>query len=375
MNSFFTAPPGVLLLDHLVQRTPAWHAWRNGQDLPDKKTRITATMAAIIDGDSITKSTPTQLWGELTGRRVAPAPSDYLKRLFARGTRMEPVARAAYEEFTGNRMLDICVQHPTHPWAGASLDGLSPSCDLILEIKCPISQRVHSLAKSGRIPSYYMPQVLWQLFCAPSAMEAHYWSWFPEDEGGQAGALVTISRDQAAQEALFNKCLKFRICLLDDTPPVEDAFRAAALTYRRAREDADYAASLLEQAETALKLALADQDLGEACGVRLTRYAVRGVTDYAKALLELGLPAEQLSASLEGFRKPAPVDYEAAWKALGQASNLDELTLQTLEAKYTGEPHTRHRLTLDKDWEPSPSDLSLPNELAESEAAELDWNW
>jgi len=374
MNNFFNPPANVRLLD-LEQRTPQWHAWRDGRDLPDGKPRITATMAAIIAGDSVTKSTPTQLWGELTGRIKPSEPSDFLAKLFARGTKMEPEARAAYEDFTGNEVQDTCVQHPDHPWAAASLDGLSPSADLILEIKCPVSARVHAEAKAGRIPSHYIAQLRWQLLCVPAAREAHFWSWFPDDDSGQPGALVTLQRDAAAEAQLLAQCLRFRSCLVDDTPPVEDAFKAAAMAYRKARAEADYAEAQLQQADAALKVALADQDLAEACGVRLTRYSVRGVVDYAKALVALGLPAEQLALSLEGYRKAAPIDYEAAWKGLSAASSLDDTSLRQIEAKYTGESHTRHRLTLDKYWTPAPADLVTAQLEADVSTADTDWNW
>jgi putative phage-type endonuclease len=371
--SFFSPPPGIVLVP-LVQRTPEWHAWRDGKDLPDGKPRITATMAAIVAGDSVTKSTPTQLWEELTGRRQAPEASDFLKKLFARGTRMEPVARAAYEDFTGNRMEDICVQAPNDPWAGASLDGLTSACDLILEVKCPISSRVHAEAKAGRIPSYYVPQMRWQLLCCPSANEVHFWSWFPDDATGQPGALVTLKRDPRAEAELLAQCLRFRSCLVDDTPPVEDAFKAAALAYRLARADADFATSQLEAAEATLKESLAQQDLAEACGVRLTRFQVKASVDYSKALLELGLPAEQLKTSLEAHRKPAPVDYEAAWKALGAAAGLTPEQSTEIEAKCSGNPHTRHRITVDPEWTPSAQDvLEVLN--PEEEPSANDWNW
>lgn len=376
MNTFFSPPAGVRLLD-LAQRSAEWHAWRDGKDLPDGKPRITATMAAIIAGDSVTKSTPTQLWGELTGRLKAVEPSDFLKKLFARGTSMEPQARVAYEEFTGNQMADVCVESLAHPWAAASLDGLSPSCDLILEIKCPASARVHAEAKAGRIPSHYIAQLRWQLLCVPSAQEAHYWSWYPNDDSGRPGALVILKRDAMEEADLLERCLKFRACLVDDTPPVEDAFRAAAMAYRKARAEADYAEAQLAQADAALKVALADQDLAEAFGVRLTRYVVRGVVDYSKALVALGLPAEQLAVSLEAYRKAAPIDYEAAWKELSVTSSLDEASLRKIEAQFTGEPHTRHRLTLDRDWTPAPADLiAVPAEAEDAtDTAAADWNW
>ena len=48
MNNFFNPPANVRLLD-LEQRTPQWHAWRDGVDLPDG-TRLEALLANSAPG-------------------------------------------------------------------------------------------------------------------------------------------------------------------------------------------------------------------------------------------------------------------------------------------------------------------------------------
>lgn len=148
--------PGCKVIN-LQQRSPEWHAWRSGLDLPDGKPRITGTVAAIIAGDSVTGKTAHQLWMEMTGRKAREEPSEFLRRLFEHGERTEVIARAAYERMTGNRVYDLCVEHPDHPWAAASLDGLTEWGDILWEGKSPISQRVHTMAKKADRSELLLP--------------------------------------------------------------------------------------------------------------------------------------------------------------------------------------------------------------------------
>ncbi|MFC7518296.1 lambda-exonuclease family protein [Herbaspirillum sp. GCM10030257] len=101
----------------LAQRTPEWHAWRNGADLTDGP-RITATSAAVISGKS-PWITPHKLWLEMTGM-TPPRAANWAMR---RGIDLEPIARHAYIDQTSNDIHDVCIQSSFYDWMGASLDG------------------------------------------------------------------------------------------------------------------------------------------------------------------------------------------------------------------------------------------------------------
>lgn len=308
--------PGCRLI-HLQQRTAQWHSWRNGDDLPDKKSRITGTVAAIIAGDSVTGKTAHQLWMEWTGRREPEEPSEFLKKLWEHGQRSEEIARQAYMRYTGNEVFDICVEHPDHPWAASSLDGLTFAGDIVNEIKCPISQRIHSMAKLGIVPSYYMPQVQWQLFCTPTAVEAHYWSWFQEDEEGVTGALVVVQRDEAMQRQLFQDCLDFRICVVEDRPPASNQWLMAARTFKQAQAEFEEVNARYEASKKALAdLIPVDRDSFDGGGVMATRYYVKQSVDWNKGFAEKGIKEDKVAEVTQQFREPGPVDYPALLQEL-----------------------------------------------------------
>lgn len=386
--TFFHKASGVRLLE-LDQRTQAWHDWRNGVDLPDKMPRVTGTMAAIIAGDSVRGITPYQLWLEMTGKRKAPEPSEYLLKLFAHGQRMEPFARRAYTELTGNPVRDVCVQHELHPWAGASLDGLTPSADIILEIKCPISQRIHNLAKANQVPSYYRPQVQWQLLNTTCAKELHYYSYFPNDEDGITEALVVVKRDEVYAQWLLGQAVMFRSCLIDNRPPATDDWLLAAKQYRVAKVDADEVESRVKAAQAALLILMpTDRDTHEGGGVRVTRYASGIEVDYLAVFTSLGVSEEVAKKAIEDSREPGPVNVQKAIELLqlDQAkiteAELEQKKVKESQLRQAGKLKSRVTLTNDFKEEDSGRDLvaiaaqKVEQVTADAEPEPLnEWNW
>lgn len=369
--------PEVKGLVHLEQRTQQWHDWRNGLDL-DGKPRVTATMASVIAGDSVSTKTPHLLWQELTGRRQPEAVSEFVQRAMARGTQLEPMARQAYIETTGNEVQEVCVQHPDHPWAAASLDGLTPSGDIILELKCPTSQRVHDLAKAQKLPSYYVPQVQWQLLCTLSAREVHYASYFPDDEKGEKLVVVPMRRDRRYLEWLFREALNFRLALIEDRPPASDAWLLAAKQYRAAKAAFDEAEARLKSYEATLLASMPEgSEVQDGAGVRLTRFTVRGPVAYDKMLASLSQDAQAVNAAIEASRKPGEPDYA---KAAGLLGNLSPEQVVALEDGFRGEGSRRHRITVVKDYEaaldpPIAPTVEPQEEETEGGESKANWEW
>ena len=382
-----SAIPGCRLI-HLPQRTPEWHAWRNGQDLPDKTSRITGTVAAIIAGDSVTGKTAHQLWMEWTGRKEPEPQSEFLKKLLEHGSRTEERARRAYTAYTGNEVFDICVEHPDHPWAAASLDGLTIAGDIVGEFKCPISQRIHTMAKRNMIPSYYIPQIQWQLFCTPSAAEGHYWSWFEEDEEGIKGALVVVQRDEAMQKQLFQDCLDFRICVVENRPPASNSWLIAARNFKQAQNEAEEVNAKLEAAKKALaELIPMDRDSFDGGGVMATRYYTKQSIDWNKGFVANGLKEDEIAAAEKQFREPGPVDYPSLlielavppervkeledkhrtwgavdYKKAAAALGLSKDEIKVIESKNKFGGEVRYRFTVTNDFIPvvTPAAALLP---------------
>lgn len=386
---FFKTVPGVKLV-HLDQRTPAWHSWRAGEDLPDGKARVTGTMAAIIAGDSVRAITPYQLWKELTGRAPVPEPSDYLRKLWDHGTKMEPIARAAYTEYTGNVVREICVEHPMHAWAGASLDGLSPSCDVILEVKCPISQRVHNIAKAGKVPSYYLGQCHWQLLTTPTATELHFWSYFPNDEHGVTTALVVVQRDKAFEEWLLNEAISFRACVVTDRPPASNDWLIAAKGFRQATQDLEESQARADAFQESLKGLMPDEkDTMEGGGVRLTRYMGKIDIDYESIAVGLGIDKNAFKEAVERTRKPGLPDYDKAMKLLQadetRLKELEEEARQAAEDAARSDGKVKWRVTVSQVFDQSSEPAPVVHEAGERASGGIvpasategakDWIW
>lgn len=335
----------------IMQRTQAWFDWRNGVDLPDGKPRITATTATVIAGDSVSGQTPNQLWMEMTGRRAKAEANDFLKKLMMHGEKMEPKARQAYIDYTGNTMKEACVEHPQHRWCAASLDGLTESGDIEAEIKCPISQRIHNMAKSGNVPSYYFLQVQWQLLCLPGVAEAHYWSYFEDDDEGVTGALVVVKRDEMVIQRLFNEALNFRTCVIEDRPPASDDWLVAAKLFREAKIENDETSARLEMAQKRLiELLPIDKQTFDGGGVMVTGYTVKGKIDYTKMVQELmqQKSADEVKAAVDASRAPGDVDYKKVLEKLGHT----ETEIDEIMEKYRSDGETRYRFTQVQGYEP-----------------------
>src|SRR5438552_3282204 len=86
-----------------------------------------------------------------------------------RGVALEPEARRLYEEQTGIVTRPALIVHPEHPWAVASVDGISFEGDRLLEVKCP-SAEVHASIVPGAVPEDYLVQIRWYLYLTGAAI-------------------------------------------------------------------------------------------------------------------------------------------------------------------------------------------------------------
>jgi len=99
------------------------------------------------------------LW-ELVIERITAAPSEhYASVAMQHGTQMEPFARMAYEERTGNMVAQTgFIHHPTVPMCGGSPDGLVDD-DGGVEIKCPFNSANHLQCFLTGVPEEHLPQI------------------------------------------------------------------------------------------------------------------------------------------------------------------------------------------------------------------------
>lgn len=133
------------------------------------------------------------------------------------GRELEDKARKRYELFYLEDMPPALAIHPKYDICRVSLDGFNGKT--ILEIKC-VGLETHNIARSGKVPDHYWPQVQWQL-CATGADELHYFSYYDKE---QSHALVCVKPDVEYQGMLLAKALDFweRYVSSKTPPPLTD---------------------------------------------------------------------------------------------------------------------------------------------------------
>jgi len=135
-----------------------------------------------------------------------------------RGIELEEPARQLYTEMTGIQVKDKVVFHPFYNWMMASLDGMSVDNKRIMEIK--VAGKVdHALAKKGKIPEKYYPQLQHQMEVCRELFgidEMDYFSF-----NGKEGVIVNVKRDHVYIQGMIEKELEFWNCLKRGIAPKE----------------------------------------------------------------------------------------------------------------------------------------------------------
>lgn len=148
----------------LEQGSPEWHQFRLGKA---SGSRIKDVMAQGCGGAP--SATRKNYMMELLCERLTGVPGGAdLSRNAAvqRGVELEPLARSAYEVYTGNIVDETgCFSHPRIKGFIASPDGLVGSKGLI-ECKCPNTATHIAVMQSGKHDPQYEWQMLAQMACA-----------------------------------------------------------------------------------------------------------------------------------------------------------------------------------------------------------------
>jgi putative phage-type endonuclease len=155
---------------NLEQGSAEWLAYR--------KQHIMATDAAIICGLYPYK-TQHDLWLEKRPNFVPEPPNEHMLR----GQHLEPIAREIFIRETGIHVAPAVIEHDTHWWMAASLDGLSTCKKIVLEIKCP-SERNHLFSLECGILEYWQVQMQHQLKAAEADI-TYFMSYNPDFDVGR----------------------------------------------------------------------------------------------------------------------------------------------------------------------------------------------
>ena len=232
----------------LQQGTEEWLNWR--------RTVITATEASIILGNN-PYETPYNCWQRKMGLIGEKKSNEAMER----GKRLEPEARNQFFERFGIEMIPKVVESTEFNFLGASLDGISHTGHLILEIKCGAA-KLHSMAERGEIPEYYKDQMQHQLLVTGADL-AFYYSY-----DGTDGICIEVLPDPEWKKKFLPKAREFWKCIaFAEPPPLQDkdykdmseapAWRPVALAYRDICEQIKW----LEQVKECHR-----KDLLEICG-------------------------------------------------------------------------------------------------------------
>ena len=262
-------PPARMV--QLAQGSLQWLAYRLAK-------RNASESAAVMGLSPF--MTPYQLWLAKTGRQQT-----VVTAAMQRGTDLEPLARARYEDQTGLVMQPLVLEAGAY---SASLDGMTLDGDLVLEIKCPFKGSSSALwrdVSAGKVPEHYVIQIQHQLMVS-GADTAHLWVF-----DGERGLLHTVERDDGIMVRICAAWDGFQQHLDADTPPSlcdgdtvqrnDDAWSRAASCFAQAKRQADSAAEALDAARQAL-VALAQHPREQGAGVSVTRFWKAGNVDYKK---------------------------------------------------------------------------------------------
>jgi putative phage-type endonuclease len=289
------------------QRTPEWERWRS--------EGVTASEAPVVLGLSPYK-TPWRLWAERVGL-VRPADLSGNPHV-ARGVALEDAARQACEARLETLLLPVCGESDTHPVLRASFDGLTDA-GAPVELKAPSQGTWAEVARAREGSAayrLYSPQVQHQLYVAGADT-----GWLAFYFAGEL-ELFEVRRDETLLSELVERALAFWEAVRTRHEPERDPTRdlyvpsgealahwtALAADYRALAEVAEGheqaltgVKQALDEIETALLERMGAFVVGEAAGLKVTRYLQSGAVDY-KAALKALVP-ELAPETLERYRR------------------------------------------------------------------------
>jgi putative phage-type endonuclease len=270
-----------------------------------RKTKIGASDAPVIMLESPWK-TPFELWQEKLGIIPEKARSSYVQNYIMNpGLEIENKARLDFFLKTGVQVTPKVVFHDKYEWMMASLDGIDDKGEIVLEIKSA-GKEDHFLARNGKIPPKYYPQLQHQMELTKVG-EITYNSVNDGDN-----VYVQVKRDDKYikrmidHEEQFYDCMSSfiapKLCERDFTKKEDDIWRMMAGNWLQIQEQMEEMEKKdKEIRERLIFLSNGRNSIGG--GVRLSKIVRKGAINYDEI-------EELKSLDLERYRKK-PSEY---WK-------------------------------------------------------------
>tara|TARA_R110000868_G_scaffold99634_1_gene274150 strand:- start:131 stop:742 length:612 start_codon:yes stop_codon:yes gene_type:complete len=185
---------------NVEQGTPEWLASRAG--------KVTASMIENVLAGPTTAARlnyQAQIVAEiLTGK---PQGSIYVNEAMRFGTEQEPFARAEYEIKHEVSVDQVgLVIHPTIERGAASPDGIVS--EGLVEIKCPQIATHLGYILDKKVPTKYVPQILWQMACTGQKW-CDFVSFRPELPEKLRMFVCRLERDDKRIAEIEEKVIKF----------------------------------------------------------------------------------------------------------------------------------------------------------------------
>lgn len=254
-----------------------------------RQNLVTATDAPVITGANRYK-TVLQLYHEkVEGIRHAP------NSAMQRGKDLEPIAR---DMFCLELGVDVNPAIMVRDWTMASLDGLSADGKVCVEIKCP-GEKTHSIAKFGKIPDIYYPQLQHQLYV--TGLDLMYYYSFD----GLDGVVLEVKSDPDFILSMLEKEKKFYEHIKHKIPPQpsdDDYIERTDTLWNHTASEYEKICCQIEDMEIRqqfLKNQLIQMSGGQNSkggGVMVSSYTRKGNIDYSQ------IP-ELTNVNLEKYRK------------------------------------------------------------------------
>lgn len=148
------------MTEEIVQGSDAWKQLRLGKVTA---SRVADVIAKTKSGYSASRA---NYMAQLIAERLTGVVADsYVNDAMRHGTETEPEARSAYEFYQGATVEQVAfAAHPKIDQAGCSPDGLVGS-DGLVEIKAPNTATHLETLLDQKIPSKYVPQMMFQMAC------------------------------------------------------------------------------------------------------------------------------------------------------------------------------------------------------------------
>jgi putative phage-type endonuclease len=280
---------------NVEQGSKEWLRWR--------KTVITATDCPAILGTS-----PWQTAYKCWQRKLDLVDAQPPNAAMARGIKLEPEARAKFNDTYGFDMQPAVVESTEYTFLGSSLDGITPCGRFVVEIKCG-GESLQEMARNGIIPDYYLDQIQHQLLVT-GAEKAYYYSY-----DGKSGTCIDVLPDPGFKDRFLSKAVAFCKCIAYFEPPAmthkdyqDMSDNLSWKDYAKQYADVDIQLKAFEEKKDYLRkklIELSGEQSSQGAGIKVMKIISKGRVDYEQ------IP-ELKSVDLDKYRKNS----SSLWKII-----------------------------------------------------------